>query len=102
MLRTAYGPLQLTPAQFWDLTWAEYSYLLDGYLGREIDAWRRTRLIAAETSNLYRKNPIRPEQYMPLPHDHRQTPAQPRTKAEAWEDLKAAVRRFEGTYEWQP
>ena len=48
--QTAYGPLALTPDQFWNLTWHEFYKLCEGYAYRQdrdryIEAWKLSVLM---------------------------------------------------------
>lgn len=52
---------------FWDMTWGEFSWFIEGYRLNEVEDWKRARLIAMTMYNAFSQKPIDdPEKFMPL------------------------------------
>ena len=66
------------------MTWGEFSYTADGYALRDIDMWKKFRMIALMQYNTHAKRAIKdPEQFMPLESKKKKPNPRPSgTKAE--------------------
>lgn len=51
----AFGPLNLSHDEFWELTWAEFDELIDGFKQREKLAWMKVAQLAVWTSQTLKK-----------------------------------------------
>lgn len=49
-MQNAFGPLNLKPDEFWELTLAEYNMLVEGYKWRQNEEWRRIAQLAVWVS----------------------------------------------------
>jgi uncharacterized phage protein (TIGR02216 family) len=46
IIQDGMGVLGLSPSEFWNLTWWEYTYALQGYAKREKDWWEQRYLVS--------------------------------------------------------
>lgn len=55
MKRLAFGPLNLMPQQFWELTLTEFKDLIEGYKWRDKREWEKIAQLAVWTSQKLKK-----------------------------------------------
>jgi len=60
----AFGQISISPREFYELTYADFLYLCEGFKRREENKWRHTRYI---TAAIVKKDP---RQLMELPGDY--------------------------------
>lgn len=53
--RIAFGPLNLMPQQFWELTLKDFNDLVDGYKWRDKREWEKVAQLAVWTSQKLKK-----------------------------------------------
>ena len=66
---TVAAEVGIMPEQFWQITERELMAAINGYRKRQVEEWKRTRLMAYMTYATNAKNPQRIEQWMPLEGD---------------------------------
>jgi hypothetical protein len=83
----------LSPKKFWRLTLTEFDCKCRGYRRKQVDAWRRARLLATLLVNIHRdpKTPaVTPEALLPLLGDVLEpstTPSSAEEIAALWAEL---------------
>lgn len=76
MLETAVSDMDLSPSEFWDLSWYEWGLYLLRYKkkGEEKQrdyevGWEKTRILWATIVNSYAKHPVKPKELIKLSYD---------------------------------
>lgn len=77
MLSFGICELGLKPWEFWNLTFAEYNLICEGYFKRETRAWERTRYLAYCMLLPHYKDLKSPMDLMKLPNDVEETTEYP-------------------------
>jgi len=68
-LLTVASEVGIMPEQFWQIKERELMATINGYRRRQVEEWKRTRLMSYMTYATNAKNPQRIEQWMPLEGD---------------------------------
>jgi hypothetical protein len=84
------GELALRPWEFWELTPAELSVMLDGYNRRERRAWERTAWLAANIMNVWTKRRLKISDIAPWLAKGERRPGEPPPMSKA--ELEAMAR----------
>lgn len=81
----AFGPLNLKPHEFWELTMGEFEELLEGYRYRERREWEKTAQLAAWIMSPHMKRRISGQDL--LKKDGQQKKTTPEETKEVMDDL---------------
>lgn len=84
----------LSYSDFWKMTPREWTAWMDGFVLRQTDEWRRTRVIYALIYNTHVEpgNQLKPEELIPLPGDAKEEQA--RIKVLNDEERAELARRY--------
>jgi len=67
---TTAAEVGIMPDKFWHLTERELMAAINGYRRRQVEEWKRARLMAYMTYATQVKDPAKIEHWMPLEGDH--------------------------------
>ena len=89
MQKIGYGALNLKPDEFWDLTFAEFNLMVEGYKWREEREWERTAQLAAWLLSPHTKKKITADKLLGKDkRKHKRKRVSPKEKAKIMEGLE--------------